>query len=127
MEFTPIEKQAIISLLLGIIEADGYIEDEELEFSDEVLDALECTDEDIELGQEMPVIPALVIVKKMTDEQKEAVADVIAAAIVADRVVTPSEIAVFDYIAELTGIYDIVTEEERAQAAKMKDLSSKAD
>jgi len=127
MEFTSIEKQSVISLLTGIIEADGSIVEEEIEFAEDVLDALECTDEDIELGQTMPIIPALVNVKRMTDEQKDAVADVITAAIVSDRVITPEEIIVFDYVTELTGINDIVTEEERQQAESLKDMSMMAD
>ena len=127
MEFTSIEKQAVISLLAAIIEADGYIEEDEVEFAEDVFDALECTDEDLELGQAMPIIPALVVVKNMTDEQKSAVADVIAAAIVSDQVITPEEIIVFDYVSELTGIYDIVSDEEREQAEKLRDLSSRAD
>ena len=75
----------------------------------------------------MPIIPALVTVKNMTPEQKSDVADVIAAAIASDHVITPEEIVVFDYVSELTGIYDIVSEEERQQAAKLEDLSTMAD
>ncbi|MBR5661419.1 MAG: hypothetical protein IKW99_07700 [Bacteroidales bacterium] len=108
MEFTSIEKQAVISLLTAIVEADGFIEEDEIEFAEDVLATIECTDEDIELGQQMPIIPALVTIKRMTDEQKDAVADVIVAAIVADRVITPEEVVVFDYVSELTGIYDII-------------------
>ena len=127
MEFTSIEKQAVISLLAGIIEADGWIEEDEIEFAEDILDALECTDEDVELGQGMPILPALVTIKNMTDEKKSTVADIIAAAIVADRVITPEEMVVFDYVSELTGIHDIVPPEEKEQAEKLKDLSTMAD
>ena len=78
MEFTSIEKQAVISLLAGIIEADGWIEEDEIEFAEDILDALECTDEDVELGQGMPILPALVTIKNMTDEKKSTVADIMA-------------------------------------------------
>ncbi len=127
MEFTSLEKQAVISLLAGIIEADGYIQDEEIEFAEDVLDALECTDEDIALGQEMPILPALVAVKRMTAEQKDAVAGVILAAVVADRVITPEEAVVFDYVSELTGIDDIPAKAEKEREAAFNDLATQAD
>ena len=114
MEFTPTEKQAVVSLMIGIIEADGWIDEEEIEFADEVLDAIECTDEDFELGQDMPLLPALVTVRRMTDEQKEAVAQVISATIVADRIITLEEAAIFDWVSELTGIDDILDDIRQA-------------
>jgi len=104
MKFSSIEKQAVISLMVGIIEADSWIDDEEIEFAQEVLDAIECTEEDFELGQDMPLLPALVTIKNLTEEQKDAVTDVITATIVADRIITAEEAEVFDYVSELTGI-----------------------
>ena len=71
MVFSSIEKQSIISLMVGIIEADGWIDDEEIEFAEEVLDAIDCSEDDFDLGQEMPLLPALVTIKNMTPEQKE--------------------------------------------------------
>lgn len=112
MDFTSEEKQAVISLMVGIIEADGWIDDEEIEFAQDVLDAIECTEEDFELGQDMPLLPALVVVKRMTDEQKGVVSDVITATIVADRIVTAEEAVIFDYVTELTGIDIYLGEEE---------------
>ena len=127
MEFTSVEKQAVISLMIGIIEADGWIDEEEIEFAEDVLDAIECTEEDFELGQDMPLLPALVAVKNMTDEQKSVVSDVITATIVADRVITAEEAVVFDYVSELTGIDIYLDEEEKAEKETLKDLASEAD
>ena len=124
MDFTSEEKQAVISLMVGIIEADSWIDDEEIEFAQDVLDAIECTEEDFDLGQDMPLLPALVIVKNMTDEQKSVVSDVITATIVADRIITAEEAVIFDYVSELTGIDDILTEEGEKS---LKELSSEAD
>jgi len=121
------EKQAVISLMVGIIEADGWIDDEEIEFAQDVLDAIECTEEDFELGQDMPLLPALVIVKNLTEEQKSVVSDVISATIVADRVITLEEAVVFDYVSELTGIDDILDKDEREQKESLNDLASEAD
>ena len=67
MDFSSIEKQSIISLMVGIIEADGWIDDEEIEFAEEVLDAIDCSEDDFDLGQEMPLLPALVTIKNMTN------------------------------------------------------------
>ena len=111
MEFNALERQAVISLLLGIIEADGWIDDDEIEFAQDVMETIGCTDEDVQLGQDMPLIPALVIIKNLTDEQKSAVSDVITATVVADRVVTAEEAALFDYVTDLTGI-DLLLGEE---------------
>ena len=127
MEFTTEEKQAVISLMCGIIEADGWIDDEEIEFAQEVLDAIECEEEDFELGQDMPLLPALVILKNMTDEQKGVVADVITATIVADRIITVEEAVIFDYVTELTGIDIYLDEEEKQQEETLKDLATEAD
>ena len=127
MHFTAEEKQAVISLMVGIIEADGWIDDEEIEFAQDVLDAIECTDEDFELGQDMPLLPALVIVKNLTDEQKGVVSDVITATIVADRIITVEEAVIFDYVTELTGIDIYLDEEEKEEQETLKDLASEAD
>ena len=121
------EKQAVISLMVGIIEADGWIDDEKIEFAQDVLDAIECTEEDFELGQDMPLLPALVIVKNLTEEQKSVVSDVISATIVADRIITLEEAVVFDYVSELTGIDDILDKDEREQKESLNDLASEAD
>ena len=127
MDFTAEEKQAVISLMCGIIEADGWIDDEEIEFAQDVLDAIECGEEDFELGQDMPLLPALVIVKNMTDEQKGIVSDVITATIVADRIITVEEAVIFDYVTELTGIDIYLDEEEKEREETIKDLSTDAD
>ena len=127
MHFTAEEKQAVISLMVGIIEADGWIDDEEIEFAQDVLDAIECTEEDFELGQDMPLLPALVILKNLTDEQKGVVSDVITATIVADRIITVEEAVIFDYVTELTGIDIYLNEEEKEMEETLKDLSTEAD
>ena len=127
MEFTAEEKQAVISLMCGIIEADGWIDDEEIEFAQDVLDAIECGEEDFELGQDMPLLPALVILKNMTDEQKGVVSDVITATIVADRIITVEEAVIFDYVTELTGIDIYLDEEEKEEKETIEDLASEAD
>ena len=127
MEFTAEEKQAVISLMVGIIEADGWIDDEEIEFAQDVLDAIECTEEDFELGQDMPLLPALVILKRMSDEQKGVVSDVITATIVADRIITAEEAVIFDYVTELTGIDIYLDEEEKEEKETLKELSTEAD
>ena len=127
MEFTAEEKQAVISLMCGIIEADGWIDDDEIEFAQDVLDAIECGEEDFELGQDMPLLPALVILKNMTDEQKGVVSDVITATIVADRIITVEEAVIFDYVTELTGIDIYLDEEEKDEKETIEDLASEAD
>jgi uncharacterized tellurite resistance protein B-like protein len=127
MDFSSIEKQSIISLMVGIIEADGWIDDEEIEFAEEVLDAIDCSEEDFDLGQEMPLLPALVTIKNMTPEQKDAVADVIFAVIVADRVIAREEAEIFEYVAELTGLCDVLSLDPETVRKEIADLASEAD
>ena len=127
MEFTSIEKQAVISLMIGIIEADSWIDDEEIEFAQDVLDAIDCSEEDFELGQDLPLLPALVTVKNMTDEQKSVVAEVICATIVADRIITAEEAVIFEYGSELTGMDDILDKDEKRKQEILDDLASQAD
>ena len=127
MDFSSIEKQSIISLMVGIIEADGWIDDEEIEFAEEVLDAIDCSEDDFDLGQEMPLLPALVTIKNMTPEQKDAVADVIFAVIVSDRVIAEEEAEIFEYVAELTGIADVLSLDPEKVRKELEDLASEAD
>ena len=127
MDFSSIEKQSIISLMVGIIEADGWIDDEEIEFAEEVLDAIDCSEDDFDLGQEMPLLPALVTIKNMTPEQKDAVADVIFAVIVSDRVIAEEEAEIFEYVAELTGIADVLSLDPETVRKEIADLASEAD
>lgn len=127
MDFSSIEKQAVISLMIGIIEADGWIDDEEVEFAEDVLDAIECGEEDFELGQDMPLLPALVTIKNMTPEQKDAVADVIFAIMVADRTIAPEEAEIFEYVSELTGLVDVVSLDPETVRKELKDIASEAD
>ena len=127
MVFSSIEKQSIISLMVGIIEADGWIDDEEIEFAEEVLDAIDCSEDDFDLGQEMPLLPALVTIKNMTPEQKDAVADVIFAVIVSDRVIAEEEAEIFEYVAELTGIADVLSLDPETVRKELEDLASEAD
>lgn len=127
MDFSSIEKQSIISLMVGIIEADGWIVDEEIEFAEEVLDAIDCSEDDFDLGQEMPLLPALVTIKNMTPEQKDAVADVIFAVIVSDRVIAEEEAEIFEYVAELTGIADVLSLDPETVRKELEDLASEAD
>ena len=127
MDFSSIEKQSIISLMVGIIEADGWIDDEEIEFAEEVLDAIDCSEDDFDLGQEMPLLPALVTIKNMTLEQKDAVADVIFAVIVSDRVIAEEEAEIFEYVAELTGIADVLSLDPETVRKELEDLASEAD
>ena len=127
MDFSSIEKQSIISLMVGLIEADGWIDDEEIEFAEEVLDAIDCSEDDFDLGQEMPLLPALVTIKNMTPEQKDAVADVIFAVIVSDRVIAEEEAEIFEYVAELTGIADVLSLDPETVRKELEDLASEAD
>ena len=127
MDLSSIEKQSIISLMVGIIEADGWIDDEEIEFAEEVLDAIDCSEDDFDLGQEMPLLPALVTIKNMTPEQKDAVADVIFAVIVSDRVIAEEEAEIFEYVAELTGIADVLSLDPETVRKELEDLASEAD
>ena len=127
MDFSSIEKQSIISLMVGIIEADGWIDDEEIEFAEEVLDAIDCSEDDFDLGQEMPLLPALVTIKNMTPEQKDAVADVIFAVIVSDRVIAEEEAEIFEYVAELTGLCDVLSLDPETVRKEIADLASEAD
>lgn len=127
MDFSSIEKQSIISLMVGIIEADGWIDDEEIEFAEEVLDAIDCSEDDFDLGQEMPLLPAIVTIKNMTPEQKDAVADVIFAVIVSDRVIAEEEAEIFEYVAELTGIADVLSLDPETVRKELEDLASEAD
>ena len=104
MEFTSLEKQAVVCLMELVIEADSWIDEDEIEIGDELLDAFDCTDEDFDLGQEMPVLSALYVLKGMEDEKKEVVSDIMTTLIVADRVITDEEVAVFAMVEDLIGI-----------------------
>ena len=110
IQFTPEEKQAIVCLMELVIEADGQIDGEEINIGDDILDLFECSDEDFDLGGEMPAIVALYIVGQMESGKKQIVGDVLVELIDSDHDIADEAAIVFTMVSDLTGIRNIMDE-----------------
>ncbi len=106
MIFSQTQKEAIVSIIIEMINADHIVSLEELKISNLINNELEISDEIFKVGYALDVEFALSVIKEMSDEQKLQVAYILTRIIDADDAVD-DEFALFNNICEKTGI-DIV-------------------
>lgn len=103
MDFTPTQKEAIVSLVIEMINADGMVSLEELYESNVINDELEITQEMFNVGYALDVDYAADVVRRMNDEQKLYVGLLLTRIIDADRAVD-EEFELLNSICQRTGI-----------------------
>ena len=106
MTFSQTQKEAIVSIIIEMINADHVVSAEELKLSNLINNELEISDEIFRVGYALDVEFALSVIKEMSDEQKLKVGYILTRIIDADDAVD-DEFALFNTICEKTGI-DIV-------------------
>ena len=106
MTFSQTQKEAIVSIIIEMINADHIVSLEELRISNLINNELEISDEIFRVGYALDVEFALSVIKEMSDEQKLQVAYILTRIIDADDAVD-DEFVLFNTICEKTGI-DIV-------------------
>lgn len=104
--FSQTQKEAIVSIIIEMINADHVVTIEELRLSNLINNELEISDEIFRVGYALDVEFALSVIKGMSDEQKLEVGYILTRVIDADDAVD-DEFALFNIICEKTGI-DIV-------------------
>ena len=103
MMFSQTQKEAIVSIVIEMINADHVVSLEELRISNLINNELEISDEIFRVGYALDVEFALNVIKEMSDGQKLQVGYILTRIIDADD----DEFALFNTICEKTGI-DIV-------------------
>ena len=106
--FTARQKEAIVSLIIEMINVDRKITLEELHTSNVINAELEITDDIFRVGRALDVKYAIQIVKEMTDEQKLSTGLLLTRIIDADGDVDNDELALLTHVCNETGITQLL-------------------
>ena len=104
IEFTETQKAAIVSLLIEMINADGEVDPRECDVFNIICVEQEINDEAFTLGQRLDSFVALDMMKRMSDIQKLATAQLLTRVIDADSRDDDNEIKLFNLICRSTGV-----------------------
>lgn len=104
MEYSYIQKMAIVRLLLDIISIDEKIDERETLYLEKVKKELSLGPEDHFKVNNFGTLLSLSILKEMSDEQKSDYATMMRNMIFADGVIEPSERLAYEDICDFCGI-----------------------
>jgi len=104
IEFTETQKAAIVSLLIEMINADGEVDPRECDVFNLICVEQGIDDEVFGLGQRLDSFVALDMMKRMSDLQKIATAQLLTRVIDADSNDDDNEIRLFNLICKSTGV-----------------------
>ncbi len=110
--FSETQKAAIVSLLIEMINVDKKVDPSECSVFD--LICVECgiSDEIFKLGRSLNSMVAIDIMKRMSDMQKIATAQMLTRVIDADAQDDDREIKLFNVICEATGVDVLISARE---------------
>ena len=108
MIFTSTEKQAIVSVLLAIMNADGKIATGEVLYFNQLKNNFNFSDFDFNHGKEMEGSAAMSIISSMNDEKKLAVGMMMHEMCEADGNLDSSELKRFNLICILSGVSKVI-------------------
>ena len=114
--YTDRQKEAIVSLIIEMVNADRKVSLEELHTSNVINAELGITDGIFRVGRALDVQYAIEIIKEMTDEQKLDVGFQLTRIIDADEDGDDEEIALFNRICVETGIDEIVRRQDNNES-----------
>ncbi|MBO7610244.1 MAG: TerB family tellurite resistance protein [Muribaculaceae bacterium] len=106
--YTSRQKEAIVSLIIEMINADRKVTLEELHISNVINSELGITDDIFRVGCALDVIYAIQIVKEMNDEQKLNTGLLLTRIIDADGDVNDNELSLLAHICNETGITQLL-------------------
>lgn len=104
MEYSYIQKMAIVKVLLDIISVDGRIDARETHFFEEIKLKLDLSAEDHFRVREYNTLNCLSVIKEMTPEQKKEYCELMSGIILADGIVDENEQIAYDNICDFCGI-----------------------
>jgi uncharacterized tellurite resistance protein B-like protein len=110
--FTARQKEAIVSLIIEMINVDRKITLEELHTSNVINAELEITDDIFRVGCALDVKYAIQIVSEMSDEQKLNTGLLLTRIIDADGNVDDNELSLLAHICNATGITQLLDAQE---------------
>ena len=104
MEFNKIERIAITSTLIGMMNVDNDVDLREVLYFNQIQNTIGITQEEFEQGKEQNILLSLVLIKTMSDNKKLALVKMLIEMIKADGKEAPQEMQLFNIIIESTGI-----------------------
>jgi len=104
IDFNETQKAAVVSLLIEMINADHVVDPAECAVFDTICVEYAICDETFSLGRSLDGLVAVDIMKRMSDVQKIAVAQLLTRVIDADAKDDDKEIQLFNYICKATGV-----------------------
>jgi uncharacterized tellurite resistance protein B-like protein len=109
IEFNETQKAAIVSLLIEMINIDGMVVPSECAVFNTICVENSISEETYSIGRNLDCLVAIDIMKKMSDFQKLATAQLLTRVIDADAVDDDDEIKLFNVICRATGV-DVLIE-----------------
>ncbi len=103
-DFSKTEREAVICLVIEMINADNIVQFEELVASNHINQLLGITEDEFALAMRLNPRHACEVVRKMDDDSKRYVASLLSSVMDADEDVADEECRLLNRIAELTGI-----------------------
>ena len=113
IEFNETQKAAVVSLLIEMINADKIVDPSECSVFNTICVEYAIGDETFSLGRALDSMVAIDIMKRMSDIQKIAVAQLLIRVIDADARDDDNEITLFNIICRATGIDVLMEAKER--------------
>ena len=104
MEFNKIERIAITSILIGMMNVDNDVDLREVLYFNQIQNTIGITQEEFEQGKEQNILLSLVLIKTMSDNKKLALVKMLIEMVKADGKEAPQEMQLFNIIIESTGI-----------------------
>jgi uncharacterized tellurite resistance protein B-like protein len=115
LEFTETQKAAIVSLLIEMINADHEVHPNECSVFDTICVEYNICGDTFNLGRSLNSMVALEIMKRMSDLQKIATAQLLTRAIDADARDDAQEIRLFNIICNVTGVDTLINAKDREE------------
>lgn len=113
IEFNETQKAAVVSLLIEMINADKVVDPSECAVFNTICVEYGICEETFSLGRALDSVVAVDIMKRMSDVQKIAVAQLLIRVIDADARDDDNEIKLFNVICRATGIDVLMEAKER--------------
>jgi len=104
IEFNETQKAAIVSLLIEMINADSEVHPDECSVFDSICVEYGICEDTFSLGRSLNSMVAIDIMKRMSDVQKLATAQLLTRVIDADANDDDKEIQLFNIICKATGV-----------------------
>ena len=108
IDFNETQKAAIVSLLIEMINADQEVHPDECSVFDTICVEYNICDDTFNLGRSLNSMVAIDIMKRMSDIQKIATAQLLTRVIDADARDDDKEIQLFNIICNFTGVDTLV-------------------